>query len=272
MRHASVRVALHMAMRQLMTFLFLTFPASLLFGQEPSGTAGKTHLSGAAAITNNGISLIPSFSLEQPATVLNMSLQKGRFSFDPEFSFSLQEGRPWYQLFWLRYKLVDSGRFRLTAGTHLGLNYRRTAQPPGSDPQNLIVTERYLVGELVPTYAVSNRLTLGVYYLFARGFDIGTRTPTHFVTFNANLSNLKLAGKVLLSVAPQVYFLSLYGEDGYYATSTFTLGLRDVPLSLSSTINNVITTNITAGRDFLWNVTLRYSFGRSEYVPKKFLQ
>lgn len=261
-----------MRMKLVVPVLFFSTLACFSFAQDVDSIKSDSHISGAIGITNNGISLLPSFSLEQPAAIFNMSLEKGRFSFDPEFSFSLEEGRPWYQLFWLRYKLVNSGRFRITTGTHLGLNYRGTIQPPGSDPQRVITMERYLVGELVPTYAISKKVHLGVYYLFARGFDIGTRKPTHFVTLNASFANLKLSSKVFLNLAPQVYYLYLYGEEGYYATSTFTLGITDRPLSLSSTMNKAIKTDITTGRDFLWNLTLRYSFGRRDVVPKRFLR
>lgn len=266
-----VLVISHMRMKLVIPVLFLSTLASFSFAQDVDSTKVESHISGAVSITNNGISLIPSFSLEQPAAIFNMSLEKGRFSFEPEFSFSLEEGRPWYQLFWLRYKLVNSGRFRVTTGTHLGLNYRSAAQPPGSAPKRVITMERYLVGELVPTYAISKKVHLGMYYLFARGFDIGIHKPTHFVTLNANFTDLKLASKVFFNLAPQVYYLYLYGEEGYYATSTFTLGITDFPLSLSSSINKVIKTDITAGRDFLWNLTLRYSFGRRKFVPKRFL-
>lgn len=261
-----------MKMKCIVLVMFFSAFAVSSSAQDVDSTKDESHISGAVSITNNGISLIPSFSLEQPATICNMSLGKGRFSFDPEFSFSLEEGRPWYQLFWLRYKLKNRGRFRVTMGTHLGLNYRSAIQPPGSDLQRVIIMERYLVGELVPTYAINKKVQLGMYYLLARGFDIGTRQLTHFVTLNASFFDLKLTNKVYLNLAPQVFFLHLYGKEGYYATSTFTLGVTDLPLSLSSTVNKVIKTEIAAGRDFLWNLTLRYSFGRRDIVSKRFLR
>ncbi len=254
-----------------LTLFFLLVCTAFTFAQKSDSIHHRGQLSGAASITNNGISLIPSFSLEQPAAIFNMSLQKGRFSFEPEFSFSFEEGRPWYQLFWLRYKLVDSGSFRLTTGTHLGLNYRSTPQPTGSDPRKLITMERYLVGELAPTYALSSKVTIGMYYLFSRGFDIGTRKPAHFVTLNAGFTDLRLANKVSLNVLPQLYYLYLYGKEGWYATSTFTLGVQNVPLSVSSTVNKVIKTDIE-GKNFLWNLTLRYTIGNSEFMPKSFLR
>ncbi len=247
-------------------FLFICI-ASAAFAQQNDSTKVVAHISGNAAVTNNGISLIPNFSLEQPAAIFNMSLEKGRFSFDPEFTFSLEEGRPWYQLFWLRYKLVNKGKFRLGAGTHLGLNFVRKDQPPGSDPERLIVTERYLVGELVSTYTISKNVSVGLYYIVSRGYDIGKTKPTHFLTLNASFTNLKLSKRLFLNITPQVYYLDLFGNGGnYYATSSFTLGLTGSPFTLSSIINKAIKTDIADSKDFIWNLTLNYSFGKRPIV------
>src|SRR5262245_46043358 len=112
--------------------LFFLIHCSLLaFSQIPDSTKGaesgldslqkanskKTFLSGAVSVTNNGISLIPTFSLDKPAAIFDMSVRRNKFSFDPEFAFSLHDGKPWYFLFWFRYKIVNTEKFRFTAGT-----------------------------------------------------------------------------------------------------------------------------------------------------------
>ncbi len=247
-------------------FLF-TGIACAAFAQQSDSAKVVARISGNAGVTNNGISLIPSFSLEQPAAIFNMSLEKGRFSFDPEFTFSIEEGRPWYQLFWLRYKLVNKGKFRLGTGAHLGLNFVRLDQPPGSDPKRLIVVERYLVGELVPTYSISKNVSLGMYLMISRGFDIGATTPSQFFTLNASFTHLKLSKKLFLNVTPQVYYLDLFGNGGnYYATSSFTLGMAGSPFTLNSVVNKVIKTNIPGSKDFIWNLTLNYGLGKRAIV------
>ena len=54
-------------------------------------------------LTNNAISPVPSFSLGKPALLTTLYLQKGRFSFSPEFNFDLQ-AKPWSVNTWLRYQ------------------------------------------------------------------------------------------------------------------------------------------------------------------------
>ena len=227
--------------------------------QEPEAVQPNVYISGWAGITSNGISLVPNFSLEQAAAIFYMNLEKGRFSFEPEVSFSLEEGRPWYQIYWLRYKIIDGAGFKLRTGTHLGLNFVRD---PTTDT---IETERYWVGEVAPSYELSENVNVGVYYMLARGFDIGTSDPLHFFTLNANIDNIRISKKLSLEVTPQLYYLSLYGGgEGYYATSTFKLSITNFPLSLSAIVNKELSTDITAGKDFLWNLTLTYNFKKAE--------
>ena len=147
-------------------------------------------ISGGAGITTNGISLVPNFSLEQPAAIFNLNLYKGRFSFEPELTFSLQEGRPWYQIYWLRYKILNKGRFKLRAGAHPGFNFIKVQDSAGDES---IQVERYITGELVPSYQLTKNLSLGIYYIVARGYDIDTRDLLHFLTFNMSFKRLKLS-------------------------------------------------------------------------------
>ena len=43
---------------------------------------------GTASITNNGISLVPSFSLGDPALLFDLKFTKGRLSFEPDMRFA----------------------------------------------------------------------------------------------------------------------------------------------------------------------------------------
>jgi len=59
------------------------------------------YFSGAISVTNNGISIIPSFSLGKPAAIFIFSMAKRKFSFEPDIRFSLK-GKPWSFVFWSR--------------------------------------------------------------------------------------------------------------------------------------------------------------------------
>ena len=231
-----------------------------LFDSLQKTNSKKTLLSGAVAVTNNGISLIPTFSLDKPAAIFDMYVSRSRFSFDPEFTFSLHDVKPWYFLFWFRYKIANTGRFRFTAGTHLGLNFKRSVLPVDGDSSKVLLTQRYVVAEFVPSYFVSKNTSLGAYYLLSHGLDRGTANLTHFITLNANFSNIQLSNKFYMKAIPQLYYLKIDHEDGFYFTSSFTLAKYDFPLSISCVVNEPIKTTIDAGNNFVWNVSLAYSF------------
>ncbi len=249
-----------MQKKVLVPFFFFSSITCFSFAQKIDSTISVSHFSGSVSITNNGISLIPTFSLSKPAAIFNMSVGKSKLSFDPEFAFSL-EGKPWYFLFWFRYKLITAEKFRMNVGTHLGLNFKTSVLPINMDSNELKIAERYLVGELVPNYSITKNISVGIYYLYSRGLDFGTKRMTNFITLNANFSSIKLTNKFFMRVTPQFYYLNQDGDDGFYFTSAFTLAKINFPFSISSVINKVIQTDISS-KDFVWNVTLTYSFGK----------
>ena len=92
------------------------------FSQDKS-LKKNIEISGKAHLTNNGISLIPTFSLEKPATIFDFSFSSNKISFDPELSFSL-EGKPWFFLFWWRYKIINNKKFNLKLGINPSLDFK----------------------------------------------------------------------------------------------------------------------------------------------------
>lgn len=224
-----------------------------------SPKAPLSSFSGAVSVTNNGISIVPSFSLEKPAAIFNLSMAKNRFSFDPDIRFSLA-GKPWSFLFWGRYKLVTNDRFQMHAGTHLGLNFKATRLPVNGDTSNLTVTRRYLAGELYPRFLLTKNISIGIYYLYSHGLDPGTIGNTNFITLNTNFSNIRLSKQFFIRVNPQFYYLRLDKEDGFYFTSTLTVARNNFPLSVSAIVNKIIQSNIRGSKNFVWNVSLVYAF------------
>ena len=247
-------------------FLILLMSTSFCFGQASDSAKPVQHFSGAVNVTNNGISLVPSFSLEKPAVMVIMSLGGERFSFDPDIRFGL-DGKPWTFLFWARYKLVPKGRLRMNTGVHLGMNFRTTMLSINNVPAENIVVRRYLAGELAPSYFVAKNISIGPYYLYSRGIDNGAVRNTHFVTLNSNFSRIPITQHFYLSLSPQVFYLAQDGRKGYYITSLLALAKNNFPLSVSYLINKKLHSNIPS-RDFISSVSLIYSFNRN-YVPKQ---
>jgi hypothetical protein len=247
----------------LLVFVLLLLAHST-FSQKTDSTKSITHVSGSVSVTNNGISIVPTFSLDKPAAIFILSARKNRFSFDPDLRFSLS-GKPWGFLFWARYKLSDNDKFQMSAGTHLGLNYRGTVLPINGDSSEVNIVRRYLAAELFPRVSLTKNISVGIYYLYSHGLDEGTIGNTHFVTFNANFSNIKLSDQFFIHVNPQFYYLKLDAEDGIFLTSTLTMAKKNFPFSISATINKRIESNITGSKNFIWNTSLVYSFSK-KYV------
>jgi hypothetical protein len=233
---------------------------------QKSDTAKKiTHFSGSVSVTNNGLSLVPTFSLGEPAALVNLSIGGKKFSFEPDMRFAL-EGKPWSFRFWARYKLLKTEKFAITLGSHPALNFKTITSTV--DGRETIVVRRFLAGEFSPNYFFTKNISIGVYYVYAYGFDQGTPKNNHFVTLNSNFSNIKLPFNFLIKFIPQFYYLKQDERDGYYFTSEFHLAKKNFPFSFSSIINKAIESNIIGSEDFVWNISLIYSFNKKEYVEK----
>ncbi len=156
---------------------------------------------GTASLTQNGISLVPSFSLGDPALLFDLKFTKGKLSFEPDLRFSL-EGKPWSFLFWLRYKAVENKQFSLRLGAHPAQNFRTFNVVRNGQPEELLEARRYLAAEVAPTYKICDNIGLGVYYLYGHSFDEGVKN-THFMVLNSYLNDLCISEKLYLDVAPK---------------------------------------------------------------------
>jgi hypothetical protein len=239
-------------------FVFLLLSHCSL-AQKTDSVKSISYVSGAVSVTNNGISIVPSFSLGKPAVAFNLAVGKNRFSFEPDLRFSLA-GKPWSFLFWGRYKLVARERLRVNTGAHLGLNFKTSVIPINGDTSEVTVERRYLAAELSPKYLLTKNISVGIYYLFSHGLDAGTIQYTNFITLNANFSNIRITNQFALYLTPAFYYLKLDQQDGFYFTASMTLARKNFPISLSSIINKTIQSDITGNKNFTWNVSLAYSF------------
>ena len=214
---------------------------------------------GTASVTHNGISLVPSFSLGDPAAIIDLKFTKGKLSFEPDMRFAL-EGKPWSFLFGFRYKAIEKERFSLRIGAHPALNFRTVSIIRDGQTENLLESRRYLAAEIAPNYKISEKASMGMYYLRGQGFDEGVKT-TNFLVLNASFTNLFISEQLYFNISPQAYYLTTDDDVGYYVVSFITFAKKDFPWSISAILNKAIDTEIVPEDDFTWNVSLVYSFG-----------
>lgn len=246
----------------LFAFLHLTF---VVFSQGKDTTQHTLNFRGSVSVTNNGFSFIPSFSLGKPAAIVTLSAGGKRFSFEPEFRYSL-EGKPWSFIFIWRYKLLRGDKFQFTVGTHLpALNFRTISVVKDGPTQDVIQAQRFFpVMELAPAFTVSKSVSVGMFYLYGRGAREVAAKNTHFLSLKAHFSNIPLYKKWYFRFSPQVFYLAQDDKDGFYGAAGLTLARRDFPLALSTLMSKPVRTGIS-GKDFDWNISLVYSFDK-KYV------
>jgi len=239
--------------------LLLLFVSIQLIAQNDT-LPGEFHFSGNVGVTNNGLSIIPTFSLQAPAfnTTLFFS-NGGRFSIDPDLRFTF-DGRKGGGMVWFRYKLVQDKKIKLTVGAHPAYNFALKTITENGKTWTITQARRFWATEVAPVFIVNDHFALGVYYLNGHGLQEDGPQSTHFINMNASLMNIQLGNNYSLTLRPQVYYLKMDKQDGYYLTGNAILANTKSPLSLNYTYNKEINSNITGSKNFDWNITLAYSF------------
>lgn len=239
---------------------------SYSFSQSLDSTQTPSFFRGQITATNNGVSLIPSFSLGKPAVLFDLNIGKGRLSFDPMIRFGMN-GKPWTFVFWWRYKVVQSKKFNLSLGAHPSILFREVSVVDNGFSKNFLAAQRYFAWEASPTYALNKNVSLGSYYLGSKGLTSDIVQNTTFIAFRATINNLKIAKGITLNVLPQMYYLKMDQNDGTYANLTLNFYKKNSPLSLNAIASKAIKTQI-AGKDFLWSIGAVYNIN-GRYLKMK---
>jgi len=251
--------------KSILLFLFtLSAFAHISFAQQSDSTRIPNNFSGAVTVTTKGISIVPNLTLGKPAAIFDLTMGKRDLTFEPSLRFAL-EGRPWSFLFWWRYKVIKTGKFRLSIGAHPALSFRTTATETGGVTEKTTKVYRYLAAELSPAYLLSKNTSIGMYYLYSRGIEKILTRNTNLIALRGNISNIRISNQLFLGLNPQIYYLKMDEHDGFYLNSSVTLAKSNFPVSLSALFNKRIKSNIPADNDFIWNVSLRYAFN-NDYV------
>lgn len=235
---------------------------STALSQPPKDSTSRvTTFSGSLGVTNNGFSIIPTFSLNSPAAVVQLSWRRERFSIDPDIRLT-PDGKRGGVLLWFRYHAVQTERFRFRTGFHPAMNLQTRKIMEEGVSSEIIQMRRFLAWELAPSYTIRKGWNIGLYYLQGNGLQKDGPQTTHFLNLNTTVSNIKVGKGMRMTLIPAVYHLYMDGKSGFYFTATGILGHVKNPITLQSSMNKTFTSNIPGNRDFLWNVSVVYSFSK----------
>lgn len=253
------------------TLLFiLTYFTSPVFGQNADSTKSTLHLSGTINANSNGFSLVPTFSLGKPAiqTGFNISGNKGRFSFQPQFWYSMLDYKPWSFIFIWRYKLVKKEKFDFILGTHVpAINFRSGAVTENGVEKEVVKARRFYPAlEVLPYFHLNKKVSLSIYYLFGTGIEKEVDSKNHFLSLRADFNKIPLTKQFYLRFNPQVYYLAIDDADGIYAAGGLNLAHCKWPLSIGTMMNKALKSEIDVS-DFEWNVGVTWAFAK-QFVEK----
>jgi hypothetical protein len=248
-------------MKKLLTVLLFLCIFTVSWSKENADST-KSNLEAMArlSLNSNGIAYIPAFSLDKPAIIGAFSLAKGRFSYDPQLSYSL-DMKPWIIDNWLHYKIIDRPAFEFKTGAVFSAFFSEYE----TEDESILQAQKYLAVEFISTYKFNPNTSLSFTYLLDRGQDPGTLSG-HFFNLQADKSDMSVGKKGLLSASLQIFYLNYTGEnDGLFAAGSISASLRNIPFSIFFQAIQALASNIAPFPEFKWNVGLAYMIKTSNY-------
>jgi len=239
-------------MIRLAATLILLFIFMASWSQENAGkNRPGLEASATVSLNSNGIAYVPAFSLGKPAIIGTLSLVRGRFSYDPQLSYSL-ELRPWIIDNWFHYRFIDRPSFEFKAGIDISSFFSEVEM----EDETIWRAQKYLAAEFISKYKFSSSSSLSFTYLLDRGQDPGT-THGHFFNLQVERSEISLGEKGLLSATMQIFYINYAGdEDGLFAAGNISASVRRLPFSIFIQAIQAISSNIDPFPPFKWNVGL----------------
>ncbi len=246
---------------KVIALLVLIGISSSVFAQN--GENDKTsNFSGAVTIQSKGISTIPNLTLGKPAIIFDMKVGR-KLTFEPQFRFSLENGKPWAAVFWWRYNESLSNKFNLNVSTNYSLSFKSVEDPLSESSQELIRAGRYVVGTLTPSYQLTKNFGISVFLFYARGLDYYVAENTYMASFRPSFTNVPITKNISAQIISQIYYLNMNNNSGVFANSTLSLSKEDCPISIAGLISKTVDSSIPSDYDLLWNVSMTYSFGNN---------
>ncbi|KPM49765.1 hypothetical protein AFM12_04090 [Jiulongibacter sediminis] len=214
-------------------------------------------VSGWVNINNNGISLIPTFSLGKPSMLVDLSLKKKRLSFIPQFRYNLQDQKPWNFILWSRYRLIDQGKFTMQLGAFSSIVFKEQLVQLNGIDQYMVGTTRFLIGEIIPAYQLNQNSQISLYYMYTKG--LAGASNYNLGSIQGTFNSLINFGKQRIDWSPKFYYLKVGDtpQQGSYFYSYLQISREGFPISVN-TIQNIALKSTINASIFNWNVGLSY--------------
>jgi hypothetical protein len=223
--------------------------------EKTDSVNSKLKITGNLSLNSNGMAPIPSFSLNKPAIIAAFTLQKKRFSFDPQIAYGLNM-RPWIIDTWAHYRLIYKPSFELRTGIDFGMIF----SDYDAGDYKILQGQQYMTLEIAGIYKISPKSSVSLMYWNDSGQDPGTIDGS-FINLVYDRTDFKVGETILLSVNIQFFYIGYTGNnDGLFISPRISSSARSFPISLFLQVTQVLTTNIDPYPGFKWNAGVAYQF------------
>ena len=175
-----------------------------VLAQDAVKPAKVQFFTGSATVTTKGLSTFPNLSLGKPAAIFDLSMGLKKFRFEPIFRFAL-EGKPWSFILWCRYELLNNEKFQFKIGAHPAYSFKTISVIHNGTTKEILRAQQFLAGELAPVFKVGKNISLGPYYIYARGIEKDIVQASNFISFRANFSGINLTDNYFMRLMAQAY-------------------------------------------------------------------
>jgi hypothetical protein len=198
---------------------------------------------------------IPSFSLGKPALIAAFTLQKKRFSFEPQIAYGLNF-RPWIIDNWVHYRLIYNPKFELRTGVDFAMFFSQY----NAGDYNILQGQQYITFEIAGIYKFSPKSSFTFMYWSDNGQDPGS-IKGNFYNMIYEKADIEVGETILFSGSLQLFYVGYAGDnDGLFISPRISTSVRNVPLSLFFQATQALTSNIEPYPGFRSNIGLAYMF------------
>lgn len=209
---------------------------------------------GKIQLANSGFAPVPAFSFDDPIATTLFTLQKKRFSYEPDFALGLN-GNPWMINNWLRIKIIDKKIVTVKTGINASLFFESELTDAGED---VLHAQRNVSFDVGVESKISDSWRINFTYLHNYGRDPGALSG-NFLDIAGSFSPLTISKTIFLSFKQQLFYFG-FGDLKGLSTSTNIRVLHDrFPLALFIQGVLPLWANFP-GNDFKWNTGIEYSF------------
>ena len=207
---------------------------------------------------NNGVSIVPAFSLGRPAVMYLGRFSKKNWSMEPEVRMSY-DGQPWSMILWSRYTLPKIGEWDLTVAPHVAMLYAPVEDVVDGTLMQSFDSNRYAALQGTAFRPLGDGFGISAYGLAAIGLDKGASTDPVILSGIVGVTPNIEFGPIALNLRPQLYYLNMRGPSGIFYAVNYT-----IPIQKEWSITGIVTQPIVKNdglevSSFIWNIGLSYA-------------